>query len=118
MPGKILRVAAWSMLLLVMVGYMTEIPPIDQWLEKSFAGQAATKVILLAAFLDMMALWFSAVWYAWRRCKDRNGPFWAVFALLLTNFVGGFFYYFLFARKHMARGFDYPLALVNRAEQR
>jgi hypothetical protein len=91
------------MLLLVVVGYTSEIPSIDQWLDRSSAGQAATKVILLGAFLDAMALWFSALWFAWRRSKDSNGALWPIFVLALTNFVGGFFYYFLFARKHMPR---------------
>lgn len=102
MTRRILKWAAWAMVLAVLLAYATSIPSIGERLDRfeaTAAGRAVMASCLIAVFLDILVLWFSALWYAWQRAKERRGPLWPVFLLVLTNFVGAFFYYFFFARR-------------------
>jgi H+/Cl- antiporter ClcA len=90
------------MVVAILLGYGISIPSIDARLdafEATAVGRAIVTSILIAVFLDIVVLWFSALGHAWQRAKERRGPLWPVFLLVVTNFVGAFFYYFFFARR-------------------
>lgn len=102
MTRTILKLAAWAMVVAVLLAYATAIPAIGERLDRfeaTAAGRAAVTSCLITVLLDTLVLWFSALWYAWQRAKERRGSLWPVFLLVVTNFVGAFFYYFLFARR-------------------
>jgi len=83
---------------LIVVGTIMDVPAVDNWLtdaETHTWGRLLVYALLLCFFISAMTLWSSAVWYA-QVSPDvmlPRGPLVAI--LILTNFVGGFFYYWL-----------------------
>ncbi len=103
MTKSVMRATAWGVLVATIAGYVTLIPSISQRLdslEKSPWGHGVVVFLLFAFLCDALALWASAVWYAWRRNRDADAAMYPVVVLALTNFVGALFYYFFFVRRH------------------
>lgn len=89
------RTLAWSasgVLIAIVAGYLTLIPTVDASIDTFGAASRVLVAVVLALFL-MAALtcWAAAVSHA--LLLGRRG---LAIVLLVTNFVGGFFYYFLY----------------------
>ena len=93
---RTLASGSYGVLALIALGYVDMIPEVDQAIEAAGrAGQIGVGVVLAAVAIAAIVCWTGAVWYA--LSVGRRG-----LALLLgvTNFVGGFFFYFGYVAWH------------------
>ena len=103
---KILRLAAWGCVVAIVIGYLSVVPSIDQRVdvfETTTSGRLVVNAALILICIDLVTLWCSSVWYAARRWRSRRAAGWQVGLLVATGFVGGLFYYFLYARRHAVK---------------
>ena len=98
MQRTVLQCSAWGMLVAVALSFVSMIPVINvrlEMLEGSSLGRAIVMAALLLVLCDALLLWGSAVWYAWSNTPSgQSSRALTIALLLLTNFVGGFSYYF------------------------
>jgi hypothetical protein len=103
MSHAVLRFSAWLILALVAIGYILSIPSFAEpaaHFQASPVGRPVVNALLLLVTAAAFTLWGSAVWYAWNDERSHALPKWFILALLIFGqFVGGFFYYFLFVRR-------------------
>jgi hypothetical protein len=87
------------MVLAILLAYVSLIPAISQGLDRLEASQFGRAIVVTALLLilcDALLLWGSAIWYAWTdNSSSRTSRGFRTAILILSNFVGGFFYYFL-----------------------
>jgi hypothetical protein len=87
---RTLAVGSYGILVAIIAGYIDLIPTVEQSIDRAGrAGQIGVGVALAAVAVAAMVCWVGAIWYA--ASIGRRG---LAVLLGLTNFVGGFFFYF------------------------
>jgi hypothetical protein len=102
-PNKLLRIAAWGCVIAIVLGYLSEVQAVSQKidsLDASKGGHAIVVGALVLVLIDLLSLWFLAVWYAFQRFRAGKSALWPVVLLIVTGFAGGLFYYFFYVRRN------------------
>jgi amino acid transporter len=104
---RTLAVASWTLLALVLIGFMISAPMIEQWLDalpKDGLLHFGVSRLPLLAGAAAIAAWISALVHAASEDPPRRLPRWGLVVILIVgNFVASFFYYFLWARRRPER---------------
>jgi type IV secretory pathway VirB2 component (pilin) len=100
----LLAAASWTMLALVIAGYLTTVPMADRWLtslEQTTTGRVGEALVIFIAGVAALAVWAGALWHVLSTPRERSVK-WTILIVLLVagNFVAGFFYYFLHVLWH------------------
>lgn len=97
---RILSFASWTLVGWIVVGYLSTVPSIDSRLtiaESQPIVRSTVAVFLAVLTLTALVTWVAALWYAFSDTAHHHVPRVLLIAVLVfSNFVGAFFYYFLF----------------------
>lgn len=97
---RVLGAAAWTMLVLVVLGTVEYLPAIEARIsgpDAIPAWQVLGKGIALVGLLTWPCLWVSALWHAVTDVRERVLPKPVLIIMIAVgNFVAAFFYYFLY----------------------
>jgi hypothetical protein len=93
--NRVRRTLAWSasaVLIAIVASYLSLIPTVDAAIDTlGAAGRILVGIVLALFLMAALTCWTAAVRHA--LLLGRRG---LAIGLLVTNFVGGFFYYFLY----------------------
>ena len=96
----VVAVSAWMVLGLVIASGVTSIDAIGSWLASSPEGSLPallSSALIALGGAAMLILWASAVLHAFVDVRRTGVPRLLLIGMLIVfNFVGGFFYYFLY----------------------
>jgi hypothetical protein len=88
--SRILSFGAWSVLVIIVLGYASLIPSVSRALDDlGPLGRFILTLALLFTGLAALLTWIGAVWHALARRRRALAV-----VLVVGNFVTGFFYYF------------------------
>jgi hypothetical protein len=99
--GRTLSATAWVMLGYVTLGYATLLPSVGLFidrLDQTIPGRVGIMVVFVGFVGTALALWWTAIIHA-REVTERGSVkrILLIGTLIVTNFAGGFLYYFGYA---------------------
>lgn len=96
---RVLSLSAWTLLVLVLVGFAAYVPSIDALLvrfEATLIGKLVIYPVVVFAGLTGITEWISSIWYASIDPTHHRVPRGLlILVLVIGNLAASFFYYFL-----------------------